>query len=420
MTTSDESRVTLPLVEERLAIDKREVETGRVRIRTHAEDHLARVSEELEREQVVVERVAVNRQIAEPPEIREVNGVLIVPIFEEVLVVEKRLVLKEELHVRRARTRERVEKSATLRRMHADVQRTGRGQSTQPQMARSATTTREDHDMTERSITAFFDSAADAQLARTRLMEAGVTSDSIRILDRSGDGTAAPAGGERRGIWEAIRDFFMPDDDDRMVYEEGLRRGGWLLVARVTDANADRAISVLNECKPIDLDQRATQWQQEGWSGRSRAADTQQEARIPVADERLAVGKREVDRGSVRVRSYVREEPVEEQVRLREEHVEIERRPVNERLSTRSGGTAGEGAWQEREVEMTETGEEPVVSKEAVVKEELVVSKRADERVERVEDTVRHTEVDVEDSRGGKRTPGTGARRPTQRPDQRH
>ena len=97
----------------------------------------------------------------------------------------------------------------------------------------------------------------------------------------------------------------------------------------------------------------------------------------------------------MRVRSFVVEEPVHEEVRLREEHVEIERRPVNQPAAT---GAAGD-VLREGTVELQETAEEAVVAKEAIVTEELHVQKRADERVQQLDDTVRRTEVQVDDSR---------------------
>ena len=116
-----------------------------------------------------------------------------------------------------------------------------------------------------------------------------------------------------------------------------------------------------------------------------------EEERIPIVEERLVVGKREVETGGIRVRSRVLEKPATEQVQLRDEHVEIERRPVDERVDNT------EGMFKDRTVEMTETDEEAVVAKDAVVREELVVRKTAEDHVERVSDTVRHTEVDVEE-----------------------
>ena len=122
---------------------------------------------------------------------------------------------------------------------------------------------------------------------------------------------------------------------------------------------------------------------------------------IPVAQEQLRVGKRDVSHGRVRIRSYVVETPVEEQVTLREERVAVERRPVDRALGD------AEQAFQERTIEAEERGEEAVVSKEARVTEEVVVRKEAEQRTETVSDTVRQTEVEVEDERGN-RVPGTG------------
>ena len=121
----------------------------------------------------------------------------------------------------------------------------------------------------------------------------------------------------------------------------------------------------------------------------------QGEEHIPIVEERLTVGKREVNRGRVRVRSYVVETPVQEQVALRQEHVEVERRTVD-----RPATGADQALFRERTIEATESAEEAVVAKEARVVEEVVVRKEAEERVQTVQDTVRRTEVEVEDERG--------------------
>ena len=94
-------------------------------------------------------------------------------------------------------------------------------------------------------------------------------------------------------------------------------------------------------------------------------------------------------------------EPVSEQVDLRDERVTIERRPVDRSIP------AGEEAFRERTVEMEERREEPVVSKEARIREEVVVNKDVDTRRETVSDTVRRTEVEVEDERR-RNVSGTG------------
>ncbi|MBB5696579.1 YsnF/AvaK domain-containing protein, partial [Muricoccus pecuniae] len=125
------------------------------------------------------------------------------------------------------------------------------------------------------------------------------------------------------------------------------------------------------------------------------------EARIPIVEEHIQVGKREVEHGRVRVRSYVVETPVNEQVTLREEHVDVTRRPVDRPL------TDADDAFRERVIEATEHAEEAVVSKEARVTEELVIRKEASERAETVNGTVRSTKVEVEDSRTAGMVSGT-------------
>jgi uncharacterized protein (TIGR02271 family) len=115
---------------------------------------------------------------------------------------------------------------------------------------------------------------------------------------------------------------------------------------------------------------------------------------IPIVEEQVRVGKREVERGRVRVRSYVVETPVTEQVTLREEHVEVQRRAVDRPL------TAADDAFREQVIEATETREEAVVSKEARVVEELTIRKDAAEHIETVQDTVRRTEVEIDDTTG--------------------
>ena len=117
------SEDVIPLVEETATIGKREVVTGRVRVRTVTDtlEELARA--DVQRETVEVTRVPVDRMIESAPEIRTEGDVTIVPILEEILVVEKRLVLKEELHIRRRVAAETVEVPVTLRRQRAIVER---------------------------------------------------------------------------------------------------------------------------------------------------------------------------------------------------------------------------------------------------------------------------------------------------------
>lgn len=119
--------------------------------------------------------------------------------------------------------------------------------------------------------------------------------------------------------------------------------------------------------------------------------NTSNDQSIPIIEENINVGKRVVQTGGVRVKTNIVETPVEETVRLREEHVTVERNPVNKPLPEGSFAP-----FEESSIELTERAEVPVVSKEARVVEEISIGKEVNQREETIQDTVRKTEVDVE------------------------
>ena len=263
-----------------------------------------------------------------------------------------------------------------------------------------------------RTITALFDQRSDAEAAKNRLEAANVDAGHISIHDKTSSGFHATGKSTTQdpGVWASIKNAFVPDED-RHTYEEGVRRGGFLLTADVNDDNIDAAVRVLEESDSIDVDDRSQQWKSSGWdhapaaaigagagaaaySSDRTGADVEGEQSIPIVEEQLVVGKREVDRGGARVRSYVTETPVHEQVRLRDEKINVQRRAVDRPL------TDADDAFRERTIDVTATGEEAVVGKTARVVEEVVVSKTAGERVEQIDDTVRRTEVEIDEDKG--------------------
>ena len=117
------------------------------------------------------------------------------------------------------------------------------------------------------------------------------------------------------------------------------------------------------------------------------------EETAPIVEEELSIGKREVASGGVRVTTSVEERPIERTVSLREEEVEAERRPTDYKLSPEEA----EAAFEEKTVELMGTSEEAEVSKTARVVGEVSLSKQAEEREQTVRDTVRRTDVEVEE-----------------------
>jgi len=117
--------VTLPLVEEQVVVSKREVGTGRVRVRTVAETEQRLVKEELDTAQVSITRHPVNQIVDRAPVPHTEGDLTIVPVIEEVLVVEKRLLLKEEIHIRHTHRQELVEQPVTLRKQKPLIESLG-------------------------------------------------------------------------------------------------------------------------------------------------------------------------------------------------------------------------------------------------------------------------------------------------------
>ena len=224
----------------------------------------------------------------------------------------------------------------------------------------------------------------------------------------AGAGIGAVAG----GLIGALTNIGVPEEEAH-YYAEGVKRGGTLITLHARDDQmANCAAQVMRQHGAVDIEQRAEQWRQQGWSGRAfeegsqRARSTgRDEQVIPVTKEELAVGKREVSKGGVRVYSHTVERPVEQTVRLREEHADIERRPVDRPVG------ASDDAFRDKSIEVSETAEEPVVGKRARVTEEVRVGKQTSQREHKVQDTVRETQVEVDKTRSGARTSYGGPER---------
>jgi uncharacterized protein (TIGR02271 family) len=125
--TGEEEVAKIPLVEERLAVSKRQVETGKLRVRVAVEERTEMVPVELAQDEIEIERVPRNVPVTELPAVRLEGGTTIIPVVEEVVVVEKRLMLVEEIHVRRTTGTRREDIPVVLRSEQATIERDGAG-----------------------------------------------------------------------------------------------------------------------------------------------------------------------------------------------------------------------------------------------------------------------------------------------------
>jgi uncharacterized protein (TIGR02271 family) len=246
-----------------------------------------------------------------------------------------------------------------------------------------------------KTVIGLFDDPRQAQPIVQALTDDGFRREDIRTLTRPEDASVGTLNAQ--GVPEA----------EAHEYAEGLRRGGAVVLVDAADDRADRAAAIMEgapargrEARPAADTERAPAVDREARPGadaaraRGRASTRPGEAgdvTIPVVEEELQVGTRQVRRGGVRIYARVVERPVEETVRLRDEEIRVERRPTDRPATEADFAAAREGT-----LEVTETDEEAVARKQARVVEEVVVSKDVTERTETVRDTVRRTEVEVE------------------------
>jgi uncharacterized protein (TIGR02271 family) len=250
------------------------------------------------------------------------------------------------------------------------------------------------------------------------LVQEGYLPSSIRVLSNESDGFAKAAvadagtpGSGGTGVMDSIKSFFHSftnsDTSEQDYYTRGVSAGGALLAATVPEERVEPVVSLLESHGARDVNEE-TATASGLTSGSDNTAASGRAAvpgeAIPVVEEELKVGKRRFQRGGVKVYSHIVETPVEETMQLREEHVRVQRTPTNRPLTD-----ADFDAFQERTIELTEMGEEVVVAKEARVVEEVSIGKDVTEQTQAVRDTVRHTEVNVEEVPGETSQNATGS-----------
>ena len=219
--------------------------------------------------------------------------------------------------------------------------------------------------------------------------------DAIADLRKTGlpNGAISVIGGEHGDFDELetseLASLGMPDRDyDRL--KNGVRDGGIVVAVSTTGALVDTTETIFSKHKAEKIDEVESTNKEEIIPTPSAPLMAGENV-VPVLEENLVVGKRTVDAGGIRLYRRVVEIPVEESVVLREEHVNVNRVAVD--YPIRDVGQA----FQPQTIELTETAEEVVVAKDAHVVEEIVVNKAAVEHTETITDTVRHTEVEVEE-----------------------
>ncbi|NEM97513.1 YsnF/AvaK domain-containing protein [Pontibacter burrus] len=247
------------------------------------------------------------------------------------------------------------------------------------------------------TVIGIFEKGIDAQTAVQKLESSRIPSDHIDISNQSTSdkvaGTTTHQDKDR--VSSFFGSLFGSDKEETRKYSDVARKGWVVTVHADSKQEAEAAARTLDQCGAVDVDERANQFRSgttpTGNINERRDFNTNTDQSIPVVEERMNVGKRDVETGGVRLRSRIIERPVEEHLRLREEHVNVQRNPVNRPATERDFQNFKEGS-----IEMTEHAEVPVVNKEARVVEEVRLSKEQTVRDETVRGTVRKTDVKVD------------------------
>ncbi len=251
-----------------------------------------------------------------------------------------------------------------------------------------------------KTIVGLYDDRTTATRVLNDLEAAGFGEDHLRFSS-SEDGTATNYDVDDTSA--AALGRYGVSDDESKFYSEGVRRGGSIVIARVHDSDVDRAVDIMARHNPVryedrskdylaDYDESADTYSAaEVTQNRDRYAD-QSKQRLQEIEEHLKIGKREVVRGGVRVHKYVDTDIEEETLRLREEHIDVDRTNVNRALTP----DEADAMFEEKTVELVERDEEAVVEKTAMVTGEVAVGKDVNVREETVGGEVRSTRVEVE------------------------
>src|SRR5215472_13100234 len=263
--------------------------------------------------------------------------------------------------------------------------------------------------MNYEKIVTLYDTAEHAEAARRNLEAAGFAPSEISMINSK---TLSVAGDKLRepGLWHRLfgRDI---QQYEAALYGRSVESGGTVLTVRVPETDVSRATAILNAHQSVDILKRA---EQQGLiksaattkpttasappaaappltraaSGLSAAVDG--EEIIALAEEHLNVGKRVIQEGTTRIRRFITEMPVEAEVTLHEEHARVVRRAIAD------PGYLRNLDWTDKTIEITETTEEPVVSKSARVAEEVVIQREGSDHVKTIRDKVRRQDVEVE------------------------
>lgn len=252
------------------------------------------------------------------------------------------------------------------------------------------------------TVIGIFRSSEQAREATQYLFSNGFSDSAVDISYTHTEDTTTQVGSQRSASAGSYKDnsdsigsffdnLFGDDKDEARKFSDAGRQGTIVTVHAKSVEEAESAAKILDNYGAIDIDESAQHHSSESNTDIESAHRTESDA-IPVIEEEMHVGKRQKETGGVRIKSRIIEKPVEEKIRLRSEHVNIERNPVNRPATEEDFNNFKEGS-----TEVRETKEVPVVNKDSKVVEEVSLEKGVTQNEKTVQGTVRKTHVDTDE-----------------------
>ncbi len=247
--------------------------------------------------------------------------------------------------------------------------------------------------MAYEKIVGVYDNLGKAKDAQRALEASGFPNRDISILEAD---SATETDLRDAGWWRRLfgRDVTSQESG---TYGRVIASGGSVLTLRTSDTQLPQAMRILNGHSPVSVNERSASEMSVALSSKLTAvppsANTKLAAKeevLRLTEEQIDIGKRVVETGKARIRRFVTEKPVESQITLHEEHADIERRAVTDPT------LAKEVDWTDKTIEVTETGEEVVVTKSSRVVEEVIIHKKGSDSVQLIRDRVRRQQVEFE------------------------
>ena len=261
------------------------------------------------------------------------------------------------------------------------------------------------------SIVAVFDTPAHAELAVQDLLAAHVPASAVERHTAEGSYAGDTGSEPVRKVGGFLSSLFG-GGNDATTYHNTLSSGGTVVTVHgIPTEDFDRVAAILEQHNPIDFDNgmagsttgmgatgmSSTAVGATGLAGTTVPATGTRGDTLQLSEESLVVGKRLVNQGGTRIRRYVVEKPVEQNISLHDERVVVERRPVADGRAVDASAFTG----SDRVIEMTETTEQAVVGKTARVVEEVALRREGVDRAETIHETVRKEEVEIVKVPGG-------------------